>query len=115
MIAPAETRIDYVVNGEVVAFMVPDASSDDLRFEATIHEVEAWDDDGPCDAIEIGRIYMKWDGCTHVGLRDPTMSKEWVHVCGAEHMRRVLSILEWAWREAQARIPKFDESIGEKL
>jgi hypothetical protein len=43
----------------------------------------------------------------HIGLRDPDMDREWVHVCGPDSLRQVLLILTWAAAEAQRRIPSY--------
>jgi hypothetical protein len=65
----------------------------------TIFEVDAWDvagePFGPFDEVAV--FYVKWDGCAHVGFRDPGLGKEWVHVCGADYMYMTIKMMEWAW------------------
>ena len=72
-----------------------------------VYEVGAWHSDGRPDLEcldEVAHFYVKWDGCSHVGFRDPELNKEWVHVCGSKHMRRTLAMLAWAWNLCAAKL-----------
>ena len=64
-------------------------------------------DEPPNTNDEIGILFLKWDGCAHLGLQDPELGP-WTHVCGHRHFRETLQALEWMWRVAQDSIPKFD-------
>lgn len=84
-----------------------------------LYEVDNWGVDDPertpIGVSEIGVVHLKWDGCAHVGLRDPELNKEWVHVCGAKHMLDTLNALLWAWTTLQRMIPKYDSNVGGEL
>jgi hypothetical protein len=120
MIPTATERIDYIEGGRVWAYIVPADSCDEFSFSGTIYRVTGWSDDGQpimCgDCVEeVGPIYLKWDGCCHIGVRDPGLDNHWTHVCGAADFRRTLNILEWAWKEARKRIARYDSKSGGEL
>lgn len=109
--------IPFIDKGHVRAFMRTD-SADSHAYMGTVFEVcEDVPADGliPEHAEEVATIFLKWDGCSHVGFRSPEMGKNWVHVCGAEDMERTLRMLRWMWQEARARIPQYDPSVGGEL
>lgn len=68
----------------------------------TVWEITSWEsDDEPTDnGIEVATFFVKWDGCSHVGFRDPSLGSNWVHVCGVKHMVATLDMLKWAWNLA---------------
>jgi hypothetical protein len=70
----------------------------------------AYDGDEECDADEVAKIYLKWDGCCHLGLRDPQLGNEWTHVCGAKTMEETLAMLRWMWVQAQQKIEAYEET-----
>lgn len=75
-----------------------------------IHEVDGWHvpHTGEYEFDnEIGTLSLKWDGCAHLGLRDPELDNNWVHTCGPQQFRRYIDALEWAWKTAQDMIPKY--------
>lgn len=116
----AAQRIDYVENGRVRAYIVPRDDNNSWGFSGTIFHVTGWSDDGQPimdgDCVEeLGPIYLKWDGCCHIGVRDPGLENHWTHVCGACDFRRMLNILEWAWKEARKRIDSYDPKSGGEL
>lgn len=77
-------------------------------FSGGVYMVDGWTDkDTPCGCDLVSPIYLKWDGCCHLGLRDVSLNKDWVHICGAKSMRKTLQMLEWAWKQAQDRISSY--------
>jgi len=81
-----------------------------------IYEVSQWSCDGNNTpdyetAEEVATMYIKWDGCSHIGFRSPDLGKNWVHVCGADHMKDLMEMLRHFWnacvRELKSR--GFDE------
>lgn len=75
-----------------ITFTVQEAQGWDCETNEAIYEA-MWDDnDG-----EVACVFMKWDGCSHIGLRDPSLDKNWTHVCGAKSLVVYLKMLVWAW------------------
>lgn len=116
MIPTADNRIDFFANGRVRAFMVT-KDLGRLYYEGMIYFVNGWDEHTglPDDCLEIGPIALDSEGCSHIGVRDPDLGKTWLHVCGADGYRLLLDILEWAWKEARARIDGYLTEIGGEL
>lgn len=62
-----------------------------------------WED---CDGHRrvVARLYVKWDGCAHVGCKFGSLPcnevSAWEHVCGPDQMQRTLAMLGWAWNLA---------------
>ncbi len=96
--------------GRVDFFMVI-KNCDDYSASATVYDVQGWEDDDckiPCQWEAICPIYLKCDGCCHMGLAHDGMT--WAHVCGAADFERVHKMLRWAWVTLQNRIGHYDES-----
>lgn len=88
-------------------FMVPESDNSEYSFSGKCYTVAAWEENTtPCMWEEVATIYLKWDNCCHLGLRDPEMDNEWVHICG--EIDRTLAMLRWMYEEAKARIPKWN-------
>lgn len=60
---------------------------------------------------EIAILSVKWDGCAHIGFRDPGLGRNWVHVCGAADMAEVLRMLQWAWNLCYEKMPEYQDEI----
>lgn len=109
------SAIPMIDAGQVWYFMVPTAEHEHA-FTGTIYEVTGSDPENgnaPTEWEEVGEIFLKWDGCAHVGFRSPSMQKNWVHVCGEAQFDRSLKMLRWAWDTAKARITSWDRASAE--
>lgn len=108
---------DYIIDGEP-QFQARLESRSDTHVALKVFEAHGWGtapDGTSCphwDPEPIVSLSMKWDGCSHLGFRDPVLGKEWVHVCGPEKFEQYLLMLQWAWNLARSLIPEFDSSVG---
>jgi hypothetical protein len=76
-----------------------------------VFEVLSEDDTEHGRAIAI--FSCKWDGCSHVGFRDPSLNKDWVHVCGTRQMVDVLKMMVWAWNLCMEKLISMGFGDGE--
>jgi hypothetical protein len=89
--------------GRVQHIAYADAPADECYTSFKVYEVTAWTDDEPILEIgqfgiqEVATFSVKWDGCSHIGFRDPELGNEWVHVCGSLNMQETIQMLAWAW------------------
>lgn len=106
---------DKLVEGGQVVARLRWYECTDYAACAYVDAAGSWDGETgePGDWHEIAHIFLKWDGCAHVGLRDPELDSEWVHVCGARNFAQTLRILAWAAAEAQKRIPNYQVETGD--
>lgn len=99
----------------ITHFLLPEAHNNDngYAFSARLYQVVGCVAKGQeqciTDAEECGAIFLKWDGCAHIGLRDPELDSNWVHVCGPEDMEDTLHALRHSWLEVQKRIAQYDD------
>ena len=109
--APAGAFTHLNERGELDFYMIRDPDShSEHTFTGVAYEVTAWEDAAckiPYEATEVAKIYLKRDGCAHVGFRDPELDNEWVHVCGQTSMEQSLKMLRWMWVVAQKQIPGY--------
>lgn len=80
-------------------------------FTGDIHQIVSWSVENPDDILheQVGVIFLKWDGCCHIGVGDPQLGNAWAHVCGKTQYAELLEALAWAREEAKKRIEKFSE------
>jgi len=93
----------YCENGERIVVLVGHGTHD-CMYTGTFYELDGYE-----ELVEIGEIYLKFDGCCHIGFRSPDMQSRWVHVCGPERMETMLRVLRWVWVTAQSKIPHYDQ------
>lgn len=100
---------NFVDDKKMVRYIAKTEDEHSHAVTLRVYQVTAWDgskQDAPDIVEEVAIFYVKWDGCAHIGFRDPTMSKEWVHVCGVREMEMVLRMMAWAWNIAKHELNK---------
>ena len=91
-----------------VCFIAYVENSSRHYIDIRVDQICAWNEQGPILPGVIPDMGVKgaavfsviWDGRAHIGLRDPELNKEWLHVCGVDGMRLTLRMLAWAWNLA---------------
>ena len=50
-----------------------------------------------------------------ITLRDPELGHNWVHLCGADEIRKALDAMAWAWKTLRSRITRYNPELGGEL
>ena len=64
--------------------------------------------------VETAVLTMKWDGCAHLGYRDPGLGHNWAHICGTGGFIREHQMLAWLWMLSLKLVGElgFEDEVG---
>jgi hypothetical protein len=116
------TKLELIDEQGYVAFIATLTERSDHYVTFDIVEIGVWNmDNSPVlDRAEpYAQITIKWDGCSHVyfgGIKDisdprvpqPSERDAYLHICGPEHWKLHIRMMEWIYKEAE-------KLIGDKM
>jgi hypothetical protein len=71
-------------------------------------------DTGEIGDDQCGVLYLKWDGCAHLGLGDGDMGDYWFHFDGRRQLDRIHRAVQWMWDRCRSRIARYDDEIAQE-
>lgn len=89
--------------GDYVYFTVRNLQVREASADAELFETTAWNlDNTVAEEEKCLDFYLKWDGCLELSIPQ-------YHICGTEHFKRFLRVLEWLHKEISTHIPSFED------
>lgn len=87
---------------------------DEYSMELRAYEYTAWDVDykNPHDEESLFQIMIKWDGCSHLWLKDND-DDNYAHLCGFNCYERFSTAIKLVMEIASKEVESFDKEVAD--